>query len=164
MITDYDNLDRQTKITYPDTTYKQFTYTDNVTGAMTLDVTSIRDRRGHTTFRHFNSNKDLDQETDPAGRITRYDWCACGSLDSITDGNLHTTTFRRDIQGRIYQKVFHDTTTIDYLFEGQSAPNTAGATSRLRSSTDANNQRTNYTYFADDSIRQVSYTTIGGQP
>lgn len=29
--TEYDNLDRKTKVTYPDTTYEQFLYTDNVT-------------------------------------------------------------------------------------------------------------------------------------
>ena len=37
--TDYDSLDRKTKITYPDATFEQFQYTDNVTGAMTLDLT-----------------------------------------------------------------------------------------------------------------------------
>jgi hypothetical protein len=57
-----------------------------------------------------------------------------------------------------------DGTTIDYLYEGQTAPNTAGATSRLQSSTDAKSQRTNYSYFADDTVHQITYTNTAGQP
>lgn len=156
--TDYDNLDRRTKITYPDTTYQESKYTDNVTGVMTLDLTGSRDRRGLWTYRHYNANRQMDSITDPQSRTTLYDWCSCGSLQSITDANNHTTTFNRDLQGRVYQKVFADTKTINYLFEGQTAPNTAGATSRLKSATDAMGQTTNYAYFADDNLQQVSYT------
>ena len=162
--TDYDNLDRKTKVTYADTTFEEFKYTDNVTGAMTLDQTGSRDRRGLWTYRHFNANQKMDSITDPANRPTLYGWCTCGALTSITDPKNQTTTFYRDIQGRVYQKVFQDGTTIDYLYEGQTAPNTAGATSRLKSSTDAKSQRTNYIYFADDNIQQISYTNLAGQP
>ena len=154
--TDYDNLDRKTKITYPDATFEQFQYTDNVTGAMTLDLTGSRDRRGLWTYRHYNANRQMDSITDPANRTTQYGWCNCGALESITDPKAQVTTFNRDIQSRVYQKVFNDGTTINYLYEGQTAPNTAGATSRLQSSTDAKNQRTNYTYFADDNLAQIS--------
>ena len=162
--TDYDNLDRKTKVTYPDGTFEQFKYTDNVTGLMTLDQTGSRDRRGLWTYRHYNANGQMDSITDPANRITRYGYCTCGALTSITDPKNQTTTFNRDIQSRVYQKVFQDGTTIDYLYEGQTAPNTAGATSRLQSSTDAKSQRTNYLYFADDNIQQISYTNLAGQP
>lgn len=162
--TDYDNLDRKIKVTYPDTTFEQFQYTDNVTGAMKLDLTSSRDRRGLWTYRHYNPNQKMDSITDPANRTTQYGWCTCGALTSITDPKLQTTTFYRDIQSRVYQKVFQDGTTIDYLYEGQTAPNTASATSRLQSSTDAKSQRTNYTYFADNNIQQISYTNTAGQP
>jgi RHS repeat-associated protein len=161
--TDYDNLDRKTKVTYPDTTYEQFQYTDNLTGAMTLDLTGSRDRRGLWTYRHYNANQKMDSLTDPANRTTQYGYCTCGALTTITDPNNHTTTFYRDIESRVYQKVFQDGTTIDYLYEGQSAANTAGATSRLKSSTDAKSQRTNYTYFADDNIQQITYTNAAGQ-
>src|SRR5205814_1178852 len=33
---EYDNLDRQTRITYPDGTSQEFKYTDNLTNVMTL--------------------------------------------------------------------------------------------------------------------------------
>ena len=131
---------------------------------MTLDLTGSRDRRGLWTYRHYNANRQMDSITDPANRTTQYGWCNCGALESITDPKLQVTTFNRDIQSRVYQKVFNDGTTINYLYEGQTAPNTAGATSRLKSSTDAKNQRTNYTYFADDNLAQIAYTDTNGQP
>jgi RHS repeat-associated protein len=162
--TDYDNLDRKTTVTYPDATYEQFQYTDNVTGAMTLDLTASRDQRGLWTYRHYNANQQMDSIKDSANRTTTFGWCTCGALTSITDPKNQTTTFNRDLQGRVYQKSFADNTTIDYLFEGQTAPNTPGATSRLQSSTDAKNQRTNYLYFADDNVQQISYTDTAGQP
>lgn len=164
VMTEYDNLDRKIKVTYPDTTFEEFKYTDNVTGAMTLDLTASRDRRGLLTYRHYDANQHMDSIKDPENRITQYIWCTCGALTGIIDPKNQATTFNRDIQSRVYQKVFQDGTTIDYLYEGQSAPNTAGATSRLKSSTDARNQRTNYSYFADDNVQQVTYTTANGQP
>jgi len=162
--TDYDNLDRKIQVTYPDTTYEQFQYTDNVTGAMTLDLTGSRDRRGLWTYRHYNANEQMDSITDPANRTTHYGYCTCGTLTSITDPKNQTTLFNRDIQSRIYQKVFQDGTSIDFLYEGQSAPNSSVATSRLQSSTDAKSQRINYLYFADDNLQRVNYTNIVGQP
>ncbi|MFZ1217893.1 MAG: RHS repeat-associated core domain-containing protein, partial [Chthoniobacterales bacterium] len=164
IVTDYDNLDRKTKITYPDGTFEQFQYTDNVTGVKTLDLTGSRDRRGLWTYRHYNGIQQLDSITDPANRTTRYEWCTCGALASITDPKNQTTTFNRDLQSRVFQKVFQDGTTIDYLYEGQTTPNTPGATSRQQSSTDAKSQRTNYLYFPDDTVRQISYTNLAGQP
>jgi YD repeat-containing protein len=160
---DYDNLDRKTKVTYPDNTFEQFQYTDNVTGAMTLDLTGSRDRRGLWTYRHYNANRQMDSITDPLNRITQYGWCTCGALTSITDAKNQVTTFNRDLQSRVYQKVFANGTSINYLYEGQTAANGAGATSRLQSFTDAKNQRTNYTYYNDDKVKQVSYTNTAGQ-
>jgi RHS repeat-associated protein len=156
--TDYDALDRKTMVTYMDGTFEQFQYTDNMTGVMTLDLTGSSDRLGRWTLRHYDANRHMDSITDPLLRTTHYEWCTCGSLVSITDpipGNK--TTFMRDIQSRVYQKVFADNSTIDYLFEGQTAPNTVGKTSRLKSSTDANGQTTNYAYAVDDNLTQVSY-------
>jgi RHS repeat-associated protein len=104
----------------------------------------------------------MDSITDPLNRTTLYGWCTCGALTSITDPDGNLTTFNRDLQSRVYQKVFADNTTIDYLFEGQSAPNTVGATSRLKLSTDALGRRTNYSYFIDGNLGQMSYTDTSG--
>ncbi|HSH39565.1 MAG TPA: hypothetical protein VK993_12340, partial [Chthoniobacterales bacterium] len=160
---DYDNLDRQTKITFPDATFQEFKYTDNITGQMELDLTGSRDRRGRWTYRNYNENRQMISITDPLNQTTLFGWCTCGSLESITDAKNQTTTFYRDIQGRVHQKVFADNTTINYLYAGQSAANTAGATSRLKASTDAKSQQTNYLYFKDGALKQISYTNSAGQ-
>lgn len=157
----YDNLDRPTQVTYPDGTNEQFQYTDSVRG-MTLDLTASKDRRNRWTYRHYNANRQMDSITDPENRTTHYDWCICGSLTSITDPNQNITTFNRDLQSRVYQKVFADTTTINFLYEGQTAPNTVGKTSRLISAADALNRRTNYFYFPDDRLSGRTYTNTSG--
>ena len=131
---------------------------------MTLDLTGSRDRGGLWTYRHYNANQKMDSITDPANRTTQYGWCTCGALTSITDPKNQTTTFHVDIQGRVYQKVFANGTAINYLYDGQTEANGPGATSRLKSATNAKNQRTNYLYFADDNLQQVSYTNLAGQP
>jgi RHS repeat-associated protein len=66
------------------------------------------------------------------------------------------------LQGRIYQKVFADNTAINYVYDGQTGPNTVGASSRLKSVTEAKGQRTNYSYKRDDTISQIDYTDING--
>jgi len=164
--TDYDNLDRPTQVTYPDGTNQQLQYTQDFgQGLQTiLDLTKSKDRRGLWTTRHYNVNRQMDSISDPQNRTTLFGWCTCGALASITDPKNQVTTFNRDLQGRVYQKVFADNTTVNYLYDGQTAANAVGASSRLKSSTDAKNQRTNYSYFADDNIQQITYTDTSGQP
>ena len=163
--TDYDALDRPVTVTYPDGTNQQFQYSQDFGQGITtiLDLTRSRDRRGLWTTRHYNANRQMDSTTDPLNRTTQFGWCSCGSLTSITDPKNQVTTFNRDLQGRVYQKVFADNTAINYLYDGQTVANTVGASNRLKSSTDAKNQRTNYSYFADDNIQQITYTNTSGQ-
>ena len=164
--TDYDNFDRPTQLTYPDGTNQQFQYSQDFgQGLVTiLDLTKSKDRRGLWTTRHYNANRQMDSITDPLNRTTQFGWCSCGSLTTITDPRNQVTTFNRDLEGRVYQKVFADNTAINYLYDGQTAANAVGASSRLKSSTDAKNQKTNYSYFADDNIQQITYTNTSGQP
>src|SRR5437660_2266911 len=135
--TDYDALDRATQISYPDGTNQQFQYIDSVRG-MTLDLTASKDRRGRWTYRHYNSNRQMDSITDPLSRQTLYGWCACGSLTSITDPRGKVTVFDRDLQSRVASKRFADNTLVSYIYEN--------TTSRLKSMTDALTQTTNYQY------------------
>jgi RHS repeat-associated protein len=150
--TDYDNLDRPVTIIYPDGTTQQFQYSQDFgQGLRTiLDLTASKDRRNRWTYRHYNANRRMDSITDPLNRITQYGWCTCGSLTSITDAKNQVTTFNRDLESRIYQKVFFDNKSISYVYEN--------TTSRLKSMTDAKNQTTNYQYFADNDLKQVGYT------
>ena len=164
--TDYDGLDRPIQVGYPDGTNQQFQYSQDFgQGAVAiLELTKSKDRRGLWTSRHYNANRQMDSITDALNRTTRFGWCSCGSLTSITDPKNQVTIFNRDLQGRVYQKVFADNSTVNYLYDGQTVANTAGASSRLKSSTDAKNQRTNYSYLVDDNIQQVTYTNTSGQP
>ena len=150
--TDYDNLDRPIQITYPDGTGHQFQYSQDFGQGPTtiLDLTKSKDRRGLWTSRHYNANRQMDSITDPSNRTTQFGWCTCGALTSITDPKNQTTIFNRDLQSRVIGKTFADNTSISYVYES--------ATSRLKSMTDALNQTTNYQYFADDNLRQISYS------
>ncbi len=76
----------------------------------------------------------MDSITDPLNRATHFGWCNCGSLISITDPKNQVTTFNRDLESRVYQKVFADNSSINYF------------------------------YFTDDNIQQISYTDVNGQP
>lgn len=168
--TDHDELDRPQLITYSDTpqTTTEYTYTKFVdgvdTGIKVLEANRIKDRRGRFTFREYDGNRRLSkvieriQNSPVVNRVTQYVWCSCGSLTTIIDPDTHPTNFLYDVQGRVRRKVFADNTGVDYLYEGQSAPNTAGTTSRLKSMTDALNQTTTYDYFKDDDLKQVAYT------
>ncbi|MGH8094998.1 MAG: RHS repeat-associated core domain-containing protein [Chthoniobacterales bacterium] len=149
--TDYDNLDRPTQITYPDGTSQQFQYAQDFgNGPLTiLDLSASKDRVGRWTYRHYTANRQMDSMTDPLGQTTSYAWCTCGALIGITDPNGNVTTFNRDLQSRLTSKVFADNSSITYTYEN--------TTSRLKSMTDALGQTTNYQYFADNNIQQISY-------
>ena len=154
----YDNIDRITSLTFPDSTTQQLKYTKYVNGVdsgmMTLDLGASKDRRGQWTYREYNANRQLTKITDPLSRNTLFDWCSCGSLGSITDANTHVTSFIRDIQGRVTSKIFADSKSINYAYEN--------TTSRLKSMADAKNQWTNYQYWGDNDLKQISYTNGTG--
>ena len=150
--TDYDNLDRPTQIAYPDGTNQQFKYSQDFGQGdrSILDLTKSKDRRGLWTTRHYNANRQMDSIIDPQARTTLFGWCTCGLLTSITDPKSQTTTFNHDVQSRVIGKSFADNTSTSYAYEN--------TTSRMKSMTDALNQTTNYQYFADNDLKQVSYT------
>ena len=122
LTTDYDNLNRPIQITYPDGTNQEFQYSQDFGQGLTtiLDLTKTKDRRGLWTTRHYNANRQMDSITDPQNRTTQFSWCSCGSLSSIADPKSQTTTFNRDLQGRVYRKVFADNTAVNYLYDGQT--------------------------------------------
>jgi RHS repeat-associated protein len=149
--TDYDaisgdptkTMDRVAKVTYPDGTYEEITYDR-------LDPEWTRDRLGRWSRKFYDPLRRLIVAQDPLYRITIYDWCNCGSLEGITDPNQNTTSWVRDIQGRVTDKIYSDLSSMHYTYEN--------TTSRLKSTTDAKGQSTNYSYFLDNNLQQVSYT------
>ena len=111
----------------------------------------MRDRLGRWTRKFYDALRRVIITQDPLNRITIYDWCNCGSVEAITDPNQHTTSWVRDVQGRLTDKVYADQTAIHYTYEN--------TTSRLKSMLDAKGQTTNYSYFLDDNLQQISYTS-----
>ncbi len=91
----YDAYDRPTTVTFPDGTYEQVTWSN-------LDPILLRDRLGHWTQQQFDSLRQLVAVTDSNRHTTKYAWCTCGGLASITDPKGNLTSWLRDSQaGRL---------------------------------------------------------------
>jgi RHS repeat-associated protein len=140
---DYDALDRTTKVTYPDGTYEQTVYNF-------LDAQDQRDRLGRWTHTYYDSLRRVALVRDALGQSTTYQWCSCGSLDAIIDGNGNQTSWSRDVQGRVTRETRADNAQFQYTYEN--------TTSRLLLTTDALNQVKGYQYFVDNSLKQITYT------
>ena len=139
----YDAADRSTNIAYPDNTYEQTVYNN-------LDPVLQRDRMGRWSQHTYDALRRPTDTYDSLGRHTHLEWCGCGSLASVTDPLNQTTSWIRDVQGRVTAKKFADNSQINYAYETN--------TSRLKAVTDANNQTTLYGYFADNDVSSVSYS------
>jgi RHS repeat-associated protein len=139
---DYDNLDRITRITYPDSTFEQYTYN-------LLDLVNVQDRAGRQTTLEYNSIRQLTKKTDPLGRVTLFNWCRCGGLKSLTDPMGHQTIWTTDVQGRPTAKQYSDGSQVTYLYEN--------ATSRLRQILDEKQQGTHYKYNLDNTFDSLSH-------
>jgi RHS repeat-associated protein len=139
---DYDALDRLTQVTYPDGTFQRIVYNR-------LDPEQVIDRLGRVTRRTYNALRQLVSIQDPLQRTTRLEWCGCGSRARIIDPLNRTTTWNYDVQGRVTSKVFPDGSQIMYTYEN--------TTSRLQEIFDAKGQTTQYQYYGDNNLRQISY-------
>ncbi|MEW6738045.1 MAG: hypothetical protein AB1489_42605, partial [Acidobacteriota bacterium] len=149
--TDYDALDRVVKVTYPDATFEQISYVRTSDNKMILDPTQIIDRLGRTTRKLYDGLRRVTSITDPLQRTTTFSYCNCGGLYQMVDALGQRTTWNRDLQGRVISKVLDDSQQVTtYGYES--------TTSRLKQMTDAKNQTTNYEYFKDNNLKQVSYT------
>jgi len=139
----YDDMDRVTKVNFPDSTFHQFTYDR-------LDQVSIQDRAGRRTFMDYDAMRQLKKRTDPLGRTTHFQWCRCGSIKSLTDSMGRTTSWLTDVQGRPFAKQFADGSQITYHYENNR--------SRLRQMVDERQQITHYAYHRDDMLKSLTYS------
>jgi RHS repeat-associated protein len=140
---DYDDIDRITKITFPDGTFDEFSYT-------LLDRTLLRDRAGRETTFEYNAVRQMVKRAAPLNRTTLFQWCKCGALKSMTDPMGRTTTWRHDIQGRIKCKEYADGSRVTYLYEDTM--------SRLSQRIDEQFQVTQYDYNRDDTLSRITYS------
>ena len=139
---DYDLLDRRTRIAYPDATYEETVYSK-------LDEEKHRDRLGRWTHTFHDALRRPASSRDATGDTTTQTWCACGSLDKVTDGKQGAITWERDVQGRITREVRSDGSDWLYIYEN--------TTSRLKQLTDRKGQVRTYEYFADDNLKKITY-------
>jgi len=139
---DYDPLDRVIKITYPDATFDQFSYT-------LLDRTLIRDRAERQTSFAYNGVQQMTKRTDPLNRTTLYQWCKCGDLKGLTDPMGRTTTWGHDVQGRLTHKQYVDGSRVTYRYEQ--------TTGRMIQRIDEKGQVTQYNYNRDETVSEISY-------
>jgi len=142
----YDGLNRLTSVSYGDGTSDQLIYNRR-------DVEWKKDRDNRWTHYLHDQLGRLVYVVDPAGHATQYQYCPCGALSGIIDGNGNTTSFILDDHSRVTQKVFNDASTIDYNYEPD--------TSRLQSIEDAKGQTTAYSYNLDNTLAGVSYSGTG---
>jgi RHS repeat-associated protein len=148
---EYDALDRLTRITFPDGTYRESTYT-------LLDLAQSRDRAGRITTFEYSPGREMKTRTDPLNRVTRFQWCKCGDLKNLIDPMGRTTSWSHDVQGRITKKAFADGSAISYSYENR--------TGRLALRVDEKGQATAYSYERDDAISRISYANaeVGTPP
>ena len=139
----YDNLNRITETLYPDGTTNTYTYQN-------LSLIQSTDRLNRVTKYGYNSLQQLVEVTDPAGHKTQYSYCGCGSLNGITDGNGNTTTFIRDLEERLTQKIYADNSIVAVNYD---------VGGRLSSVVDAKNQTTSYKYWPDNLLQEVTYAS-----
>jgi RHS repeat-associated protein len=142
---DYDALDRPTRVTYPDNTYEETTYER-------LDPVGHRDRLGRVSQTRYDPLRRPISMRDPLGRTITQQWCTCGSLDKLVDAKGNATTWTRDLLGRVEIEKRADDRTWEYLYETMSG--------RLKQRKDGKLQLTNYEYFLDDTLKQVSYAAV----
>ena len=138
----YDNLDRLISVTYPDLTSESSIYT-------LLDVTKYTDRLNRETTCVYNSLRQAVSRTDALNLVTRYGYCRCGALSSLTDPLGRTTTWEYDLQSRKIAKIYADATRTTYLYEA--------TTSRLQSVVDSRGQARFLEYNVDDTVKVMSY-------
>lgn len=148
---DYDALDRLTNITFPDATFSQYTYNR-------LDPAVIRDRAGRQTFLEHDNMRQMTKRTDPLNRVTLFQWCSCGDLSSLTDPMGRTTTWHKDVQGRLTSKQYGDGSQVRYFYEN--------ATSRLRQVIDEKQQITQFAFNRDNTLSSIAYanSTVATPP
>jgi RHS repeat-associated protein len=139
----YDNLNRLTSKTFPDSTTETITYQRS-------DAVEIKDRLGRITRNFFDAHGRQMATRDPAGRTVSYLWCSCGTLDALVDAKGQRTSWERDLNRRVTREIRADgTTDTNYTYD---------VSGRLKTVTDPMDQVTTYTYNIDDSLASTGFT------
>jgi RHS repeat-associated protein len=101
----WDNLQRLRRLDFPDGT--------SITNSFDkLDLVRVTDRMGYNNSFGYNSVRQLIAATNANNVVTRYSYCSCGALESVTNAfganEQQVTTFSWDQQGHLLQTVGPD--------------------------------------------------------
>jgi RHS repeat-associated protein len=139
---DYDALDRMRTITYPDASYEQYEYADH-------SLVATRDREGRWTRHMSNPLRERVVTQDAELRTTQFQWCRCGELQRLVDGNGSITEWQRDERGRVTKKINADTSFATFTYD---------LSGRLQTEIDPMARTTTYAYTVDDRIAKKDYS------
>ena len=145
----YDAFDRPVTNTYPDGSTETILY-------KYLDPQTYVDRAGRVTQFTYDSLRHLTRINEATNWNTYLDWCACGSLESITDPLGQMTQWLYDIQGRVTSEQYADESAVKYGYEN--------TTSRVKTFTNERNQTRTYSYYENDLLESVVYANSSITP
>ncbi len=136
----YDNLDRLVDVKYPDNTHEKIEFNR-------LDPEWGQDRNGRWTQTLYDNLRRPTAIMNPLGQMTVFNWCGCGSLESIVDPAGNYTSFTYDLEGRLTFKTFPSGGGDTFSYEPNS--------SRIQTRSDRNGQTETFQYAADDSMLHI---------
>jgi RHS repeat-associated protein len=138
----WDQLNRLTRIDYPDGTARVYAYDR-------LDLQSVTDRLSHTTAYGYDPGRNRISATDPIGKTTAFSYDGNGLLINMLDASNRSTAWHRDVQGRLTAKVSPDNTSENFAYRPE--------TGWLFTDTDALGQSTRFGYTVDGRIASIDY-------
>jgi YD repeat-containing protein len=120
----WDDLDRLTLESYPDSTTTEYSYAlqpgmgfnTGGTAIPILDLCGVKDRLGHWTRYGYDRGRHRTQVKDPRNNVTTYSYCGCGGPESITDPLDNTTVYLYDNAGRKTDVIHPDLTSESYVY------------------------------------------------
>jgi RHS repeat-associated protein len=143
---DYNDLNRLTRITYPDDGRSQ-TYAYE--GCCPDLVTSITDRANRTTSYQYDKMRRLVQITNPEGGRLQYAYDHNGNTATQIDHNGNRTEFHYNNDNRLVGKTFADGKAESYILNDEG---------RITQRTDARGVRTRYVYDAVGNLLLAWYS------
>lgn len=107
----WDALQRLRRLDFADGTYVTNLYDK-------LDLVQVTDRLGYSSTMGYDAARHLVAETNANGVVSRYGYCDCGSLNSVTNAwntsAQEVTQFAHDNQGNRTQVAYPDATVTNW--------------------------------------------------
>ena len=138
----YNDLDKPTRVTYPDGTFTTMEY------ACCRMIGAVTDRAGRKTYYDYDPLKRLARIQDAQGNSVQYDYDAVGNLSQLIDGRGTVTSFAYDEMNRLARKSYADGT---YEATEYDAPN------NLMSHRDTQGRVTTSRYDENGNLTNIDY-------